>query len=172
VTSDTNLGTKQQILNDIKTFISTADGNTHSHSIRTILNDLNNKYEAFLNSEIKAIDIYKQTIQNLTSIVYQFSGKDEGMFSFINCKFIKSNVQILLINLKNVFGNEIYMVGVYLLMAACSLAIAIILTILLVIIINVGVNSNNNDQKMNASDDKKNFVPLSSEGRLITVKKK
>lgn len=172
VTSDINLGTKLLILNDIRTFISTADGTTDSNSIRKILNDLNNKYEAFLNSEIKAIDIYKQTIQNLTSIVYQFSGKDEGMFSFINCKFIKSNVQILLINLKNVFGNEIYMVGVYLLMAACSLAIAIILTILLVIIINVGVDSNNNDQKMNASDDKKNFVPLSSEGRLITVKKK
>ena len=170
VRSGTSLGTKIDILKDIKTFISTADGTTDpipSHSIRNILNDLNEKYEAFLNSEIKAIDIYKQTIQNLTSIVYQFSGKDEGMFSFINCKFIKSNVQILLINLKNVFGNDIYMIGVYLLMAACSLAIAIILTILLVIIINVGVDSNKDNKKLATSEDKIDEIPLYSEGKML-----
>ena len=39
-------------------------------------------------------------------------------FSFMNCKFVKENVDVILHNLDTSFGNDVYEIGVYLLIAA------------------------------------------------------
>lgn len=146
----TGLTEISSVLNEIRTMVNDADTKPEAdNGIRAILTNLKGKYDTFLAEEIATIDVFIGKIRELTSIFNQYSGKEEKIFSFINCKFLKTNVQVILVNLKNVFGNDIYMTGVYLLMAACSLAIAIILTILLIVIINLNLVENKNDNNNN-----------------------
>ena len=160
------LTTQTNVLDKIKVIIN--DANNPTNGIKPILDDLSSKYDVFLGKEKETIQKYIKTIQEITGIVHQYSGKEEKMFSFINCKFLKTNVQILLVNLKNVFGNDIYMTGIYLLLAACSLAVAIMLTILLVYIINQSVEENKNkNKKLATTDGEVPEVPVYSEGRKL-----
>jgi energy-coupling factor transporter transmembrane protein EcfT len=156
----TGLTEISSVLNEIRTMVNDADTKPEAdNGIRAILTNLKGKYDTFLAEEIATIDVFIGKIRELTSIFNQYSGKEEKIFSFINCKFLKTNVQVILVNLKNVFGNDIYMTGVYLLMAACSLAIAIILTILLIVIINLNLVENKNDNNNNKITEKAGDVP-------------
>ena len=167
------LATQTTMLNEIKNALSYANNVANSNGIKKILNDLSSKYDIFLGKEKETIQKYIKTIQEITGIVHQYSGKEEKMFSFINCKFLKTNVQILLVNLKNVFGNDIYMNGIYLLLAACSLAVAIMLTILLVYIINQSTDENKNkNKKIPTTDGEVPEVPVYSEGRKLQYPEK
>ena len=58
---------------------------------------LGRDYDDFLKSEIDSIKVFQELIHHITDIVLEVSGKEEGIFAFINCKFIKSNTQILLV---------------------------------------------------------------------------
>ena len=169
VSGSSSLTQTKEILDNIRTMVNEADTNDVDHNgIKEILTNLKSKYDIFLAKEIDTIRVFIEKIQELTSIFNQYSGKEEKIFSFINCKFLKTNVQVLLVNLKNVFGNDIYMTGVYLLMAACSLAIAIILTILLIVIINLNLVENKNDKNNNKVIEKAGDVPeipVYTEGR-------
>ena len=156
-------------LEDFKKLINLANDDDAENSIRKILGTLNTAYVQFLNAEIQSIKTFKETIEQITNIVSKVSGEEEGIFSFINCKFIKSNTQIILVNLKNAFGEELYMVGVYLLMAAFSLAFAIFFTILLTVILNMNVD-NNKREGTKAHEDIPEY-PMNSEGRYIKNEK-
>ena len=148
-----------------------------NNGIRKILNDLNIAYDDFLKSEIKTIDIFKKTIQSITNITLEVSGADEGIFSFINCKFINSNMQIILVNLKNVFGGDLYMIGIYLLMAAFSLAFAISFTILLTVILKTKFpeepknDKNNQNAQKTEGNDVIEYPMNTSEGRFQSKRK-
>ena len=155
----TGLVEKCKKLDDFKALINVADSKTNPNGIRKILEGLNNDYDAFLKSEIEAIKVFQVLIHNITDIVLEVSGKEEGIFAFINCRFINSNIQILLANLKNAFGNELYTTGIYLLLAAFSLAFAISFTILLTVILKKDVEKDSrekNHKNVETGGDEKN----------------
>jgi hypothetical protein len=154
VRQNSNLNTKTNIiLNEIKSLVTLANGNSAS-SIKNILEDntsgLKVLYKAFLELEISTLTTFLDRIQILTKIVSNYSGKNEKMFNFANCGFIKTNIQILIKNLKDAFGNDLYTIGVFFLLAAFSMAIAISSTILLIVIINKNTESN----KKETNEDK------------------
>jgi hypothetical protein len=153
VRANTNIKDKTTIILDkIKALVTLANGDS-ANSIKNILEDntsgLKVLYETFLNLEISTLSTFLTRIQILTKIVSNYSGKNEKMFNFANCGFIKTNIQILIKNLKDAFGNDLYTIGVFFLLAAFSMAIAISSTILLIVIINT---STGNNQKPTTED--------------------
>lgn len=166
-------------LNDFKELVELAGDSTSNNGIKKILNGLGVDYKNFLNCEINTITIFKKAIQSITNITLEVSGEDEGIFSFINCKFINSNMQIILVNLKNAFGGDLYMIGIYLLMAAFSLAFAISFTILLTVILKTkfpeepkndkNKQNNQNNQKTDGNDVVE-YPMNTSEGRFHSKK--
>ena len=79
----------------------------------------------------------------------------------MNCNYLKPDVQVILFYLKNSIGNDLYEVGVYLLIAAFSMPFAISFTILLIVITNEEVEKNKEElikdekSKQNKSKDMK-----------------
>ena len=80
---------------------------------------------------------------------------------------MKTNIQIIIKNLNDAFGNDMYTIGICFLLAACSLSIAIICTILLIAIINL----NNNDETKEGKDGDVPEIPTGSEDRALKSKK-
>ena len=127
----------------IKTLINKAgDTSDTVNSIIKIIENLCDKYDLFLNSEIDTITTYINKIKKITEIVDKYTSEDGELFSFMNCAFIKDNVQVILFYLKNSFENDMYEVGVYLLIAAFSMPFGISFTILLIMISNEEVETN------------------------------
>ena len=141
--------------------------------IKNIIETLGQEYKensGFLEKEMLIIQEFITIIKEITDIVEEYSGKDEEMFTFINCKFIKSDMQVLIANLKKALGDTMYTVGIYLLVAAFSLAFAISFTILLTIIINKEVEKNREEQmkETQANDVPEMPVqPVSSEEQYL-----
>jgi hypothetical protein len=174
VTDDAELSDVAQKLDDFKEVINYADKD--NNGIRKKLEGLGNDYDEFLKSEIDSIKVFQELIHLITDIVLEVSGNEEGIFAFINCKFIKSNTQILLVNLKNVFGNDLYMNGIYLLLAAFSLAFAISFTILLTVILKKEVEKTSQEKQnkktnIETGDDDVPEMPIDSEEKVLSYKK-
>ena len=169
VKSDSNLLDTKEKLDKIKDLINFAKG-SDDKSIKIILENLGGTdsiYENFLSTEIGTLETFKQKIQEITNIVSKYSGKNEKLFNFINCGFMKTNIQIIIKNLNDAFGNDMYTIGICFLLAACSLSIAIICTILLIAIINL----NNNDETKEGKDGDVPEIPTGSEDRALKSKK-
>ena len=77
----------------------------------------------------------------------------------MNCKFVKENVDVILHNLDTSFGNDVYEIGVYLLIAAFSMPFAISFTILLIMISNEEIEKN-----------KENFIKKNEETKRKSLK--
>lgn len=147
------------ILDKIKNLVELASG-TQDKSIKKILeSSLKVRYQAFLQEEIDILSAFIERIQILTKVVSKYSGKNEKVFNFANCGFIKTNIQVLIKNLKDAFGNDMYTIGVFFLLAAFSMAVAICSTILLIVIIN-GSTGNN---KKGANEDEIKEIRSSEE---------
>ena len=79
----------------------------------------------------------------------------------MNCNFIKSNVEVILYYLKNSFQNDIYEVGVYLLIAAFAMPFAISFTILLIVISNEEIEKNKEkESKKSKNKNKKKDIMI------------
>ena len=104
------------------------------------LNSLNESYSDLVNAELRILTVFKETISSITSLFTPFIGTNGSIFNFLNCKFIGNNLDIILKYLKEAIGSNIYSVGVFLLVAGCSMIFSIIFTILEVIIINAAVD--------------------------------
>ena len=138
----TSLSAKATRLNDMRNLINKAKDENDASSIINILKVLSDKYDAYLKSEIVALNTYIGEINKITEIVNKYTSEDGELFSFMNCAFIKDNVQVILFYLKNSFQNDMYEVGVYLLIAAFSMPFGISFTILLIMISNEEVETN------------------------------
>ena len=80
-------------LEPIKTLINKAGDNSDTvNSIIKIIENLRDKYNFFLNSEIDALTTYIDKINEITKIVDKYISEDGELFSFMNCAFIKDNV--------------------------------------------------------------------------------
>jgi len=138
----TSLSAKATQLNDMRNLINKANDENDASSIIKIIKVLSDKYDDYLKSEIEALEAYIVEINKITKIVDKYTSEDGELFSFMNCAFIKDNVQVILFYLKNSFENDMYEVGVYLLIAAFSMPFGISFTILLIMISNEEVETN------------------------------
>ena len=157
--SDKDLVDKAKIIDDMIDLVNMAISDDDS-SFKTILDYVGEKYSDFLISYSTALGTFQGVIHSITGELNKYTGKDGGMFSFINCKFIGTNMKIILKNLKESLGNDFYTVGVCLILVGCSLILAISSTILLIIIINIDV------AKKQELEKNKGF-PVNNEGRVI-----
>ena len=129
-------------------------------SFKNLLKDVGDSYTLFLESYITALGAFEQAIDRITRQLNEYTGGDGGIFSFINCKFIGTNMKIILKYLKESLGNDFYTVGVCLILVGCSLILAISSTILLIIIINVDI------EKKKELEKNKGYE-INNEGRVI-----
>ena len=132
----------------VKDLVGVANGNG-DYSFKPLTDALNTKYDAFLKSELKTLEIFKTTITDINSLFDDYVGENGSVFDFFNCKFIGNNILVILKNLKECLGTDFYTVGVCLIIAGCSMAISIIFTILLIVIINISVEQNKRDNNNN-----------------------
>ena len=109
-------------------------------SLDSNLADLKDKYDAFLQEEVGTLNIFKNTITDITDILNEYIGNGDP-FSFLNCNFVGTNIKILLKYLGEALGSNIYTVGKFLLLAASSMLLSISFTILEVIIINKSIDT-------------------------------
>ena len=117
-----------------------------SNSFTGQLNAVRQAYLNFLNQYTTTLGTFKTSINDITGKLKEFTGDDNGLFSFIQCSFIKINLKIILKYLKSAFGKDILTVGICLIVVGCSLALSISTTILMIIIINFDNYNRKNGQ--------------------------
>ena len=106
---------------------------------------LDESYNTFLGEEQRVMDLYQEKINDLISILFDYIGND-GVFGFINCKFVGNNIIVILNNIKECLGTDFYTVGICLLIDGCSMGVSICFTIILIIIINKSVDQNKKEE--------------------------
>lgn len=131
------------ILNDINDVMKYANSEDSDkpNSMKNIIKDLHEKYSSYLNKYIEVLDVFKDTIHRITGLIRDYIG-DGQAFSFINGRFIGTNLKIILKYLKYSLGEDFYNVGVCLILVGCSLIFSISSTILLLVIINIQLKEN------------------------------
>ena len=133
-----------------------------------ILFRLKIKYRNLLNKYIHALETFQGEINKITNSIRDYVGQGNGLFDFIKCNFIGTNLKIILKYLKIALGTNIYTVGVCLLVVGCSLILSISSTILLIVIINISIDDNK--EKLKAENNQVPEYPMNSSGRVIHYK--
>ena len=104
------------------------------------LSDLETEYSEYMESYIHMLDFLESTIGSLIGELRNTVG-DGSLFSFVNGKFIGTNIEIILKYLKYSLGKDLYTVGLCLIIVGCSLILSISSTILLNVIINISLET-------------------------------
>ena len=125
-------------------------------SFKTKLKNLNKTYDEYMGSYIDMVKFLKDTIGGLIGQLRNTVG-DGKIFSFLNGKFIGTNIQIILKYLKHSLGEDLYNVGLCLIIVGCSLIFSISSTILLIVIINIVLEDNIKKKKNMNEAKEKNF---------------
>ena len=108
-----------------------------------IIETLFQGYQRYLSSFIDVLREFNGTINSITGILEEYVGKNTNeTFSFLNGKFIGTNLKIVLKYLKYSLGKDLYTVGLCLVVVGCSLIFSISSTILTIVIINVDIDVN------------------------------
>ena len=134
---DNDIAKKIEVIKSlVNTAASTSDG------VKNRTTDLKSLYTAFLNAEVNTLNFFETKINEMDSVFQEYTGDNGGVFDFVNCKFLETNVKVILKNLKDNLGNDFYTVGICLIISGCAIGISIIFTILLIVIINKNVDAN------------------------------
>ena len=98
-------------------------------------------YQGYLDSYIDGLKKFNETINSITSILDEYIGGESGQtFAFLNGLFIGKNLKIILKYLKYSLGEDLYTVGLCLIIVGFSLIFSISSTILTIVIINVDID--------------------------------
>ena len=130
-----------EILMDIDTFVANANNVENTGSVINVIKNLKTEYEKYLSGYTDVLNDFLTIIHKVTDLVREYSGDDDA-FSFLNGKFIGTNLKIILKYLKYSLGVDLYTVGVCLCVVGCSLALSISSTILLIVLINIELKKN------------------------------
>ena len=146
--ADDDVEKNAKIISDILDFVDNANNKeeetpSNTDYYKKTLDDLKEEYDTYLTSYINALDKFNSTIHRITGKLNEYTGGSDA-FSFANCNFIGTNLKIILKYLKEVFGGDIYTIGVCLILVGCSLALSISFTILLIVVINKSIDENKN----------------------------
>ena len=159
------------ILKDTLEFLDNANTlNLANNGYSEILKDLKECYLKYLNQYIKALEAFKGILKNITSKLRKYINKDQGFFSFIDCKFIGTNLKVMLKYLKSILGGNVKIIGLCLSIVGCSLILSISSTILLIVIINVGIDENKKKEEMEKMQEDIPEYQLNSVGRISRFK--
>ena len=129
-------------------------------SLNYKLSSLNQIYQNYLNSYIDMLQFLKEKI---VALIGHIREKVEGgnLFSFLNGKFIGTDIKILLKYLRYSLGEDIYQIGICFIIIGCSLIFSVSFTILLIVIINVALEHNKDKEKQ-----KQQMIELAAKGGL------
>ena len=130
-----------EVLKDIDDMVAYANDGTKTDSVISVIKNLKEEYDKYLGSYTGVLTNFLNIIKSITDLVRQYSGDDDA-FSFLNGKFIGTNLKIILKYLKYSLGVDLYTVGVCLCVVGCSLALSISSTILLIVLINIELKKN------------------------------
>ena len=155
-----------KILTDTLEKLDNAKDLSLTNGYLTIINDLKYKYEQYLDQYIITLENFGRIINQITGQLKEYINKDEGVFSFMRCNFIGTNLKVILKYLKSALGNDIKTIGTCLSIVGCSLALSISSTILLIVIINISIDENKKKIK-EEENDKVPEYPMNSQGRII-----
>ena len=127
------------IISEIVNLVNKLNDNSPGSFINK-LNYLNQTYNEYLDS---CLGLKKFLKKNYMTFLTNFKKlvNDGHILSFMNFKFIAFSIKIFLNNLKNTFGQNIYMVGLSFIIIGCSLSLSISLTIFIIIIINDNIKN-------------------------------
>ena len=131
-----------------------------------VLRDLKDDYASYLHTFINVLDFFDEVTGSIIGIIEDGIGNSNDTFSFLNGKFIKTDLKIVLKYLKYSLGEDIYTVGICLVIVGFSLILSISSTILLIVIINIDLENN---KKLAQDTEIPNF-PVTNEGRVIQFK--
>ena len=129
------------ILKDIDDMVIYANNEDNGDSVIKVINNLKTSYISFLETYDQKLGEFLNIIHDITTLVRTYSG-DNDIFSFLNGKFIGTNLKIILKYLKYSLGVDLYTVGVCLIVVGCSLALSVSSTIILIVIINIELKKN------------------------------
>ena len=156
-----------KIATDIIDILKNANGtNSVQKNYYDVLEDLKDKYTPYLQTYLDVLGFFNQVIEDLISIVKAGIGDSNDTFSFLNGKFIQTNLKVILKYLKYSLGQDVYTVGICLIIVGCSLVLSISSTLLLSALINAELETN---KKMEPQTEIKEY-PQDNQGRVIEYK--
>ena len=167
ISSDSVLKNYAQIATDIIQLLKQANDTTNpGDNYYFYMDDTKSSYKVYLDTYMDVLEFFHQVISDVVGAIEEGSGDSDDIFSFLNGKFIKTNIKIILKYLKDCLGKDIYTVGICLVIIGCSLVLSVSSTILLIVIINIDL------------EQKKKLVPNTeipdyaetNEGRIIRYK--
>ena len=120
--------------------------NNKAASVMKVINDLKVEYDTYLQVYVHILDFFLTTIHRITGLIREYTG-DGNAFSFLNGKFIGTNLKIILKYLEHSLGGDFYTVGICLCIVGLSLILSISSTILLIVIINIELKENQDEQR-------------------------
>ena len=158
-TSNTDLKIEASIVSDILTFLYNANNYFDTDSLISILDDLKNEYNEYLDQYLLGLNKSKEILNK--------TNKN----AFMNGKVIGTNLKIISKYFKTVFGKDIHILGICIIIIGFLLMLSIPSTILLLIIINIKPDINNakinqNIKNSNASFPKTHLPRKSSSSTL------
>ena len=124
------------IISSIVNMVNKLGPDSDSNSFEYKVELLEQKYHSYLDSYIDMLAFLNNTIGSLIGEIKGKVGNGQ-LFSFLNGKFIGINIKIILKYLKYSLGEDLYTVGICLIIVGCSLILSISSTIILNIIINI-----------------------------------
>jgi len=116
---------------------------TDPGKFKKTMESLLESYQGYLSTYIRVLEKFNETINSITSILDEYIGGESGQtFAFLNGLFIGKNLKIILKYLKYSLGEDLYTVGLCLIIVGFSLIFSISSTILTIVIINVDIDLN------------------------------
>ena len=142
--------------------------NPNYKSYYDILDELKGKYEVYLNKYMDVLEFFDDVIDQITSALEEAIGSNgqHDTFSFLDGKFIRNDLKILLKYLQYSLGEDIYTVGLCLVIVGFSLILSVSSTILLLVIINITLESNKKFSQQTEIPD----FPVNNDGRIMQFK--
>ena len=165
-----NIKNYAKIASDIIDLLKYANGTKNPgiegfHNYYEVINELKYIYNEYLNTYSNTLEFFYKNIEETINFVDGRNVSDKNTFSFLDGKFIKTNIKITLKHLKYSFGKNIYTLGIFLIVIGFELIFPISSSILLLIVLDY-IKNNNND------DDKKTYISeISGENKHIKNKR-
>ena len=171
ISTNNNLKNYAKIATDIIGLLKYANGTKgEDHdSYYDILEELQVKYKNYLNKYKETLYFFDDVIGRIINLLDDAIGDSGDTFSFLNGKFIKIDLKIILKYLKYSLGEDIYTVGVCLIIVGFSLIFSVSSTILLNVVIDIVYE--NNKKSMNPLDPTQ--IPeygANNDGRVVQYK--
>ena len=115
-----------KIATDIIDILKNANGtNSVQKNYYDVLDDLKDKYTPYLQTYLDVLGFFDEVIGNLINMLEEGIGNSNDTFSFLNGKFIQTNLKVILKYLKYSLGQDVYTVGICLIIVGCSLVLSI-----------------------------------------------